>query len=218
MLQSRSSTVKIAGAALLAPFTVLLQNLPPLFLTPWFMRIDLVAVPWIICWLIFGFDSALLCLLISAPLVGFLGPFAGGVVGVVMKSVASIWMFLIPALVARKLGGVQNLLKNKSMLVLATLAALLTRAIVTVFFNFYFALPVFFGMTPEAIFGFFTALQSFVGISFGLIGLGAYIAEVAFWNVLQGAIEISVSFVVGGIVMRRLLIKRVESQIPLKKT
>lgn len=204
----RSSTVKIVGAALLAPIAVLLQIAPPLFVTPWFMRIDLVAVPWIICWLVFGLKTSLLCLLISVPLVGVLGPFAGGVVGVIMKSVASIWMFLIPALFARKLGDVRNLINNKPMLVLAALAALLTRSIVTVFFNFYFALPVFFGMTPEAIFGFFTALPSFVGISFGLIGLGAYIAEVAFWNILQGAIDLSVSFVIGGIVMRRLLIKK----------
>ncbi|UCH37743.1 MAG: hypothetical protein JSV76_00755, partial [Candidatus Bathyarchaeota archaeon] len=73
MFQTQNSTVKVIGAAVLAPFSVILQNLPPLFVTPWFMRIDLVAVPWMICWYIFGLKTALLCLAISAPLVGFLG-------------------------------------------------------------------------------------------------------------------------------------------------
>ena len=210
MMQTRSSTVKIIGASLLATFSVLMQNLPPIFVTPWFMRIDLVAVPWIICWLIFGFKPSLLCLLVSMPLIGFIGPFAGGFVGIVMKSVASIWMFLIPALFAYKVGGVQNLLENKLLLVFATVCALLTRAVISVFFNFYFALPIFFGMSPQDIFDFFTFLQSFVGVRLGLIGLGAFIAETAFWNVLQGAVELFISLAVGGAIMNRLLIKRNE--------
>jgi riboflavin transporter FmnP len=196
------------GAALLAPLAVLLQIAPPLFVTPWFMRIDLVAVPWIICWMVFDLKSSLLSLLISLPLVGVLGPFAGGIVGIVMKSVASIWMFLIPAFFAQRVGGIQKLLDNKPLFVVAALCALAVRAVVTVFFNFYFALPIFFGMTPEAIFLFFTALQSFVGQSLGLIGLGAYIAEIAFWNTLQGAIELFISLIVGTTITRRLLIKQ----------
>ena len=102
---------------------------------------------------------------------------------------------------------VQNLLRNRFLLVLAALIALITRAIVTVFFNFYFAFPIFFGMTPEMIFSFFSALKSFVSEFFGLIGLGAYIAEIAIWNVIQGVVDLLVSFVIGNVVLRRLLIK-----------
>lgn len=211
MLESRSSTIKIVGAALLAPFAVLFQNLPPIFLTPWFMRIDLVAIPWIICWSVFGLKTALLCFIISVPLVGFLGPFAGGVVGIVMKSVASIWMFLIPAVFAHKVGGIQNLLRNKLLFTSAAIVALTTRAVVTVLFNFYFALPVFFGMTPDDIFLFFEQLGVFTH-SYGLIGLGAYIAEIAIWNTVQGSIDLLVSFAIGNIILRRFLKGRGESQ------
>jgi len=208
LTQIKRPAIKIAGASLLAPLAVLMQILPPLFATPWYMRIDLVAVPWILCWIVFGLKTSLLCLLISAPLVGMLGPLAGGLVGMVMKSVASVWMFVVPALFAHKAGGVQKLFENKPFFVLAALGALLMRAIVTVFFNFYFALPVFFGMTPEVIFGFFTALQSFVAKSLGLIGLGAYIAEIVFWNTIQGIIDLSVASALGLIVLRRLVIKK----------
>jgi riboflavin transporter FmnP len=199
-------TIKIAGATLLAPLAVILQILPPLFVTPWGIRIDLVAIPWILCWIIFGLKPALLSLVISAPLVGFLGPFAGGWVGATMKSVASIWMFLIPAIFAWKTGGTKQFLENKQLFVLAGVLAIIVRAIVTVIFNFYLAIPFFFGMTTDAIIGMFSAAEtlSFVGNSLGLIGLGAYITEVAFWNTIQGIIDLTASLILGLIILRRI--------------
>jgi len=191
-------TIKLAGATLLAPLAVILQILPPLFVTPWTMRIDLVAIPWILCWIIFGLKPALLSLLISAPLVGFLGPFAGGWVGATMKSVASIWMFLIPAILAWKTGGTKHLLENKGLFVLVAALTILVRVVVTLLFNFYFAIPFFFNMSPDAIIGFFSSVTTL-----GFIGLGAYIAEVAFWNIIQGIIDLSASLIIGLIILRR---------------
>jgi len=199
-------TVKIAGAALLAPLTVILQALPPIFITPWYLRIDLVAIPWIICWIIFGLKPALLSLVISAPLIGFVGPFQGGAIGAIMKPLASVWMFLIPAIFAWKIGGTKKLLENKRLFVVAAVIALVLRAIVTVVVNFYFALPVFYNMTPDAIVGMFSDMVnvSFFGNSIGLIGLGAYIGEVAFWNTIQGIIDLTASFIIGVILFRRI--------------
>ena len=192
-------SVKIAGAALLAPLAVILQIFVPLFVTPWGMQIDLVAIPWMICWIIFGFKSALLSLLISAPLVGFLGPFAGGWVGASMKSAATIWMFLIPAIFAWKLGGTKQLLENKKMFVLAGAIALVVRAIIAVIFNFYFAIPFFFNMSPNDIFNLFEGTTVL-----GFVGIGAYIGEVAFWNTIQGIIDLTGSFIIGVILFRRI--------------
>ena len=192
-------TIKIAGATLLAPLAVILQILPPLFVTPWGMRIDLVAIPWILCWIIFGLKPALLSILISAPLVGFLGPFAGGWVGATMKSVASIWMFLIPAIFAWKAGGTKNLLKNTKLFVVAGTLALIIRAVVTVIFNFYFAIPFFLNWSPETIISIFSSANTL-----GFIGLGAYITEVAFWNTIQGIIDLTASLIIGLIIFRRI--------------
>ena len=192
-------SVKIAGAALLAPLAVILQIFVPLFVTPWGMQIDLVAIPWMICWIIFGFKSALLSLLISAPLVGFLGPFAGGWVGASMKSAATIWMFLIPAIFAWKLGGTKQLLENKKMFVLAGAIALVVRAIIAVIFNFYFAIPFFFNMSPNDIINLFEGTTVL-----GFVGIGAYIGEVAFWNTIQGIIDLTGSFIIGVILFRRI--------------
>jgi len=200
----KKPAVKVAGAAVLASLSVVMQVLPPLFVTPWFMRVDLVAVPWVLCWLLFGFDASLLSLLISVPLVGVLGPFAGGWVGAVMKSVASVWMFAVPAFFAWRWGGTKSLVLNKRIYVVASVAALLVRALVTVFFNFYFALPVFFNMTSNDIIQFFNFSQSFLGLSLGLVGLGAFVGEVAFWNTVQGVIDIYAAYVIGFLVQRRM--------------
>ncbi len=198
-------TIKIAGAAVLAPLSVMLQIVAPLFITPWSMRIDFVAIPWILCWIFFGLESSLLSLLISVPLVGFMGPFAGGWVGATMKSVASVWMFLVPAIFARKTGGAKRLLENKRLFLLASVLAIIVRALVTVLFNFYFAIPFFFGITTGDIIKMFSepASLSFIGHLLGPIGLGAYIIEVAFWNTVQGIIDISVSMLVGLVILRR---------------
>jgi riboflavin transporter FmnP len=191
-------TIKIAGATILAPLAVILQILPPIFVSPWTMRLDLVAIPWILCWIIFGLESALLSTLISAPLIGFLGPFAGGWVGATMKSVASIWMFLIPAIIAWKTGGTKHFLEKKGLFVLVAALTILVRVVVTLVFNFYFAIPFFFNMTPDAIISFFSSVTTL-----GFIGLGAYITEVAFWNIIQGIIDLSGSLIIGLIILRR---------------
>jgi len=192
-------TIKIAGAAILAALAVIMQILPPIFISPWSMRIDLVAIPWILCWIIFGLKPALLSILISAPLIGLVGPLAGGWVGATMKSVASIWMFVIPGIIAWKSGGTKHLLENKGFFVIASILAIIVRVGVTVIFNFYFALPFFYYMTPNDIIGFFSEATIF-----GLAGLGAYIGEVAFWNTIQAIIDLTASLSIGLIILRRI--------------
>ncbi|MCW4035470.1 MAG: hypothetical protein NWF03_08920 [Candidatus Bathyarchaeota archaeon] len=199
-------TIKIAGAAILAPLTILLQSLPPIFITPWMLRVDLVAIPWMICWILFGLKPALLSLIISAPLVGFVGPFAGGAIGAIMKPLASVWMFLIPAIFAWKIGGTKKLLENKRLFIVAGILALAVRAAVTICVNFYFALPVFYGMTPDIIIGMFsdTANISFFGNWLGVLGLGAFVAEVAIWNTIQGIIDLVATTIFALVIFQRI--------------
>ena len=200
-------TIRITGIAILASLSVIFQILPPIYLTPWFMRIDFVAIPWILCWIFFGLKAAIFCLLISIPLVGFLGPFAGGIVGIIMKSIASIWMFLIPAVFSYKIDGIEKFLRNKKLYLISSIIAIILRDIITVIFNLYFAIPVFFGMTTEQVIEFFTnpKFQSFIGHLFGLIGFGAYFIEITFWNTIQSIIDLYVSYFIGIIILRRLV-------------
>ena len=198
-MKTTKPTIQIAGSTILAALAVIFQILPPIFVTPWSMRIDLVAIPWILCWIIFGLKPAILSMLISAPLVGFLGSFAGGWVGAVMKSVATVWMVIIPAIFSWKLGGTGYLIKNKKYFLLASIISIIVRAIVTVIFNFYFALPFFFYMSANDIIELFSSVTVF-----GVSGLGAFIAEVSIWNTLQAIIDLGGSLIIGLIILRRL--------------
>lgn len=84
--------------------------------------------------------------------------------------------------------------------------AIALRVVVAMLFNFYFAIPVFFNMSTEAIIGMFSSPQalSFIGNSLGLIGLGAFVAEIAFWNTIQGTIDVYVSWIISIAVLRRI--------------
>lgn len=207
-MMRRPNIVGVAGAAVLAALSVTLQLLPPIFLTPWFMRIDFVAVPWILAWIFFGFRSAALSLLISIPLVGVLGPFAGGWVGAIMKSAASIWMIAVPAGFAYKFG-VNRMLHSRWLYTVVGVLAVAVRDLATVLFNLYFAIPLFFGMTVPEVVAFFSnpVFQSFVGFSLGAVGLTAVAVEIAFWNSVQGFIDLYVALALSLAVLRRLKIR-----------
>jgi len=122
-----------------------------------------------------------------------------------MKFVASVWMFVVPSLFVRK-WGLERFLSSKSLLATSGALAVLVRGVVCVLFNLYFAIPVFFGMTPKEVIQFFTnpKFQSFLARSLGLIGFTAYFAEVVFWNTVQGMIDLYVSLALAAVIVRRL--------------
>jgi riboflavin transporter FmnP len=203
-MNQRKSVMEVASAAICSAISAVLGILPPIYVTPWFMRIDLVAVPWLVCWMVFGFRAAMISALISIPIVGFFEPFAGGWVGGIMKFAASIWMFAVPALFAVKTGGREKLIHNKKLFGAVAIASIIVRDIASLLFNFYFALPVFFNMNIQDIANFFSFLRSPIGAWIGVIGLSAFIAEVAIWNTVQGTIDLLVSWIIGTTALRTI--------------
>ncbi|MFX0096352.1 MAG: hypothetical protein ACFE7E_01170 [Candidatus Hodarchaeota archaeon] len=194
-LRDTPATLRIAGAALFAALSTLLQFVP-IYVTPWGMAIDLVAVPWVICFFVFGFESALVCSLICLPTVGLVG--GGGFVGAIMKFAASVWMFVVPtALVLRIREGRYAIIKRTLVFVLVSIGAIVVRNLVTVLFNFYFAIPVFFGISIEEGAGWVVGVsEAFLTGLFGELDLLLTFALIiAFWNTLQGAIDLGVSWV-----------------------
>jgi len=204
MMRERKSILEVTSAAICSAVSAILGLLPPIYVTPWFMRIDIVAVPWLVCWFVFGFRAAMLSALISIPIVGFFEPFAGGWVGGVMKFVASIWMFAIPALFAIKLGGREKIINNKKLFFVVALVSVIVRDFVCLMFNFYFAFPVFFNMSVQDIANLFSFLRSPVGIWLGVGGLTAFAVEVAVWNSVQGFVDVFVSWTIGTTALRTI--------------
>jgi riboflavin transporter FmnP len=123
-----------------------------------------------------------------------------------MKSAASIWMIAIPELLRHSSRETWNIFHDRRAFALSTIASISVRGVATLLFNFYFALPVFFGMSADQILSFFTnpRSQSFVGNSLGIIGAAAFTVEIVFWNTIQGLIDAYVSFAAVLVTARRL--------------
>jgi len=203
---ARRPVVRAVGIATFASLSTIL-NFGTVYLTFWGMKIDLVAVPWILTWVIFGVEGALLCALISIPMVSFVGLGVTGLVGGTMKFVASVWMFVIPALyvLVRRMNRLSFLHSRIGYIAIAALAIAI-RDVVTVFFNIYFALPVFLGLDLDSTVQFFGTQSPFV-YWLGITGLSIFIVEIVFWNSIQGIIDMFVSWTVSLAVVVRLIPK-----------
>ncbi|MCD6414242.1 MAG: hypothetical protein J7L23_01285 [Candidatus Diapherotrites archaeon] len=121
--------------------------------TPWFIWIDIVAVPWLVAYFMKGFKTALLTAILSSFVISLVAP--STFVGAIMKFVATFPMFLVPALVAVAFRKKIRDFSSNELFVFASISlvlALLVRVAIVLPFNYYFAIPVFFKMpTEEAI-------------------------------------------------------------------
>ncbi|MEJ2272562.1 MAG: hypothetical protein P8X91_08840 [Candidatus Bathyarchaeota archaeon] len=108
-------------------------------------------------------------------------------------------MFLIPAIFSWKFGEIRKLLNNTRLFLIASTISILLRALVTVIFNFYFALPFFFYMSAHDIVELFSEVTVF-----GFSGLGAFIAEISDWYTIHAIIDMVTSLLIGLIILRRL--------------
>lgn len=91
----------------------------------WGMWIDLVAVPWIIAFFLFGFRTALITSLVMFVVISFIAPTS--VLGAMMKWIATVPMFVIPAVF---------LFKKKRALFASTVTTMfIIGALVLIFFH-----------------------------------------------------------------------------------
>ncbi len=229
---------EITIVALFAAISTVLQISPLYIPTQWGMRIDLVAVPLLLAFFLFGFKVALETSLVMFFIISIVAP--TGFIGATMKWMATVPMFIIPTVMTLKLkknaqkerlltltgvficivalivlfGSFFILLHDKEIvsrilvavssivfylsfwlltrsyefegvsifkqipLLLGTLLlALLVRGITTTIINYYFAIPMFFGMPTE------TAIEWIPW--YIIIGL----------NMMQGVIDVGVAWV-----------------------
>lgn len=135
------NTKGLVAAALMAALAVLFQ-LSPFWPTTWGMRIDLVAVPWLIALFIYGMWSGLLATIATTVFIGFFAPTSW--LGAVMKFTATLplLIFLGIVIMQRYKG-----MKKHKMFFLAFVMAVLVRCVAMYFMNYYYALPIWLSMT-----------------------------------------------------------------------
>jgi len=163
---------RYVSVAMLAALGIVFQFLHVGYLSPWGMWIDLVAVPVILALFLFDFKHSLAVAALIALIISIGAP--SGFIGAIMKFLGTLPMFLVLGLGAK--WKKMDLSKLPPLLILLTVALAL-RAIITVFANYYWALPIWMNMTTA---------QAFAAIPWWII---------AGLNIIQGIVEVSLAWV-----------------------
>lgn len=140
-------TRRLAIYAALAAISALFQLLHIGFKTQWGMWIDVVAVPWIVAYFLFGLKGGLTVSLIGSIIITLIAPDTW--LGASAKLIATIPMFLILYLVILIFKSKKIQFNKLKSIILPTLIAIGLRGVLMFFFNYYFALPIWIpGKTP----------------------------------------------------------------------
>ncbi|MBN1896190.1 MAG: hypothetical protein JW789_00495 [Candidatus Aenigmarchaeota archaeon] len=143
-------TYEITAAAALASISAVLQILHIGWASPWGIWIDLVAVSWIVAYFLYGGRTALVVSLVGAIIITFSAPSTW--LGALMKWVSTVPLIFIMILFEKLMRiKVREYSKLKHGIAAVAVAVVL-RGLITIPFNYYFAIPIWTGWSPaEAI-------------------------------------------------------------------
>lgn len=176
MSKNSFSARDLAIAAGLTAFSAVVQLIHIGYQSPQFgMWIDIVAVTWIMAFFLFGLRMSFLVSLGGALVITLFAPDTW--LGASMKWVASFPMWFVLAtflLVIKK--PLSHYVSMRNLFLPVTLALVL-RVLIVIPLNYYYAIPIWTGMTPE---------QAITAIPWYIIAL---------FNVVQGLLDVSVAWV-----------------------
>jgi riboflavin transporter len=139
---------EITAAAALAAISAVLQVAQPFtgwYFPSWGMWIDIVAVSWIVAYLIYGPKVALATSLAGALIITLIAPSSW--LGAFMKWTASVPLILTLFAVQKGFKVKQKGLAKARYLAVAVAAAIVIRCALMLPLNYYFAIPIWTGMT-----------------------------------------------------------------------
>lgn len=137
---------EISLAAALAATSAVLQLIHIGYQSPqWGMWIDLVAVSWLVAFFLFGIRSAIIVSLLGAVIITLFSPSTW--LGAIMKWIATLPMYGILFLWLKARGKKLVFYKKSSRLIVPIIIAVILRAVIVLPVNYYFAIPIWTGMT-----------------------------------------------------------------------
>lgn len=179
-------TRELTGLATMVALATLLQASPFWPVDPFtgVIRIDLAGVPWVLAFFLYGIAGALLvsvsCFFLTIPL-----SYGGGVIGAFSKFYATIPGFLVPYVLLVLMRKKMKALSEVKLALVALLSAVVFRGLFMCIFNYYFAGPLFFGMSTGDIIAFLPPVALFLinaligAIDFGVAWLLAFRKRIA---------------------------------------
>lgn len=177
-----TKTYAVVTTAVLSTLSIIFEVIPS-FRIPWGMKIDFVGVVWVLAYFLYGLKEALGVSVITTLFI--LGYSPTTFVGATMKFIATLPMFLIPAglmhypFFSEKMSRSFNRLP---VMVMMCVLATSVRLIVTSVVNLYWAIPLFWGITSDAV------LEVFGGVV-------PFVVFVASMNLLQSIVDVVVPWI-----------------------
>lgn len=190
------SVRELAASTLLGALSIFFVFLPDVRL-PWGMAaLDFIAVPWIIALLLFGLKAGFLTSVMGTLGIFFFSEELVPLIGAVMKFSASIPLVIIPAAIFgfSRFRLYNEGVKMKRVYAFSMGIAIVVRCFVTMLLNYYWAIPLMFGINPvdvPASFNWF-----FWGSEMNPNLLTFYVLGISLWNTWQGIIDVVVAWLV----------------------
>jgi riboflavin transporter FmnP len=187
---------ELAASTLLGALSIFFVFLPDVRL-PWGMAaLDFIAVPWIIAFLLFGLKAGFLTSVMGTLGIFFFSEESVPVVGATMKFSASVPLIIIPAVIfsLSRFRFYNDAAKMKKVYAFSMGIAIVVRCFVTMFLNYYWAIPLMFGLNPvdvPASFNWF-----FWGSQMDPHLLTYYVLGVSLWNTWQGIIDAVIAWLI----------------------
>jgi riboflavin transporter FmnP len=138
---------EITGCAALAAISAALQIVHVGYPTQWGMWIDIVAIPWILAFFLFGGKAALSVSLVGSMIITVADP--SGWLGASMKWLATLPMWLIPWMFQRIYNFRFKDFKKLRIMAFCLFLAVIIRGLIMIPTNYFYALPIWTGWTPE---------------------------------------------------------------------
>jgi len=140
-------TYKLTASAALAAVSAAAQIVHLGWKSPWGMWIDVVAVPWILTFLLYGGRQAFLVSTVSALVITLFS--SSTWLGASMKWLATLPMILIPWILQSWFKFNLDYFKKINVLLIWIFLGVIFRGLIIIPTNYYYAIPIWLGWNPK---------------------------------------------------------------------
>ncbi len=140
-------TYEISACAALAAISAIFQIVHLGYMTQWGMWIDVVAIPWILAFFLFRGKAALFVSLTGAIIITLVDPSTW--LGASMKWLGTMPMWFIPWFFQKSYKLHLKDFKKIRIITFSLLVAIILRVIIVIPLNYYYALPIWTGLSSE---------------------------------------------------------------------
>ncbi len=176
MSKTKLKTREIAIIAGLAAVSAVVQLIHIGYQSPqWGMWIDIVGVTWVIGFLLFGLRTSVIISIVGAIVITLFAPETW--LGASMKWLASLPILILLGIWLIKKKKPLNHYNSPKYLIIPVLLGILIRCLIIIPVNYYYAIPIWTGMSPEV----------------AMSTIPWYI--IALFNIIQSIIDVAIAWI-----------------------